>query len=515
MTSKYDAVIIGGMALDFHGRPLGPFRLRTAASQAGYSVKVVDFASVLDADQLIDLLNHVVTDQTKVIGISTSWTDFLLGDGYLSYNTWFTAEFFSRLKKQFPNCIFVGGGTRVDVDVGILQSLDWFMLGFSDQAFVKLLDHVIRQQPQPRFNRHDKFKNTKVVDSNAHYLIEDHDQIETAMIAGDDFKSYQPIPLEVSRGCIFKCSFCTHPFLGKKSYDYIRSPQSIASELKRNYELFGTYRYAITDDTFNDSIEKLDRVRLAIELAKIPNFEFVAYIRPEILITKSQMIPMLADMGLKGALFGVESLNNKARKFVGKGTDVARVLDVANQLATRGVKLHATMILGLPGDTVEDWYAWHEHFKSNSDSLFKSWSYHALNIRNRNVQFDNVNEGYSVFEKDPAQYGYFDHNGSVQRGERFLHWINAQGITQQQAVQHQEILTRKTYEDCRIGGWQVVTGWYHGLTQDQMDNTNLRNLALVGLAKRQIQTRAGDQFKAITGNDLFISNLAPKLLNKT
>lgn len=505
MNQEYDAVLIGGMALDFHGRPLGPFRLRTAAAMAGYSVKVIDFASVLTEHQLLEVLQSVVSSKTKAIGISTSWTDFLLGDGYVNYNSWLHPDFVHLLKTFFPGTEIIGGGTKVDVHHELVAAMDWFMLGFSDVAFVKFLDHVCNGAPRPRYTRHEKFAKTKVVDSNAHYQIIDHDQIETVMVAEDDFKSFQPIPLEVSRGCIFKCSFCTHPFLGKKSYDYIRSAESIARELKRNYELFGTYRYSITDDTFNDSIEKLDRVRRAIDIAKIPKFEFVAYVRPEILVTKPEMIPILGDLSLQGALFGIESFNNQARKFVGKGMDVQRVLDTARKLAEQGTKLHATLILGLPGDNVEDWYQWHDYLKSNNETLFRSWSWHALNIRNRNVEFDDVDEGYSVFEKDPEAYGYRDASGSIQRGERFLDWVNHQGVTRNEAMKHQDILHTSALQDSRFGGWAVATAWYQGISQQQIETSHLLSVRLRDVAKQNISVRAQNQYHKITGKDLDFS----------
>jgi hypothetical protein len=81
MQNNYDAILIGGMAFDFHGRPLGPFRLRTAAASAGYNVKVIDFASILDTEQLMDVLHSLISDKTKIVGISTSWTDFFLPGG--------------------------------------------------------------------------------------------------------------------------------------------------------------------------------------------------------------------------------------------------------------------------------------------------------------------------------------------------------------------------------------------------------------------------------------------------
>lgn len=41
---EYDVILIGGFA-DDSGRPIGPYRLRTALEQSGYSTLVIDSAS--------------------------------------------------------------------------------------------------------------------------------------------------------------------------------------------------------------------------------------------------------------------------------------------------------------------------------------------------------------------------------------------------------------------------------------------------------------------------------------
>ena len=66
------------------------------------------------------------------------------------------------------------------------------------------------------------------------------------------------LPLEVSRGCRFKCKFCGFALLGRKMTDeYVRTRNNIFNELMHNYENFGTTDYNILCDTFNESIEKL------------------------------------------------------------------------------------------------------------------------------------------------------------------------------------------------------------------------------------------------------------------
>jgi hypothetical protein len=299
------------------------------------------------------------------------------------------------------------------------------------------------------------------------------DDLETVYEAEDYFQPYQPISLEVSRGCIFTCSFCTHPFLGKKSYEYIRTPESLASELARNYELFGTTRYIITDDTFNDSIEKLERVIRAVDQSKIPNFEFVSYIRAELLATKPEMIPLLKQLNIRGGFIGLESMNKEARTSVGKGMDVNRVLDALNNLKSNSkAMLYASMIVGLPGDTIEDAYSWLEKFKT--EKLFNEWGFQSLGLT-----FDEFGQGESIFSREPEKYGFTitGKNGEPGKpGPRSYRWKNKMGYTDVDANKAAGILNDMSVGHVGAGGFGVADYWYHNATEDQIDN--LTRLAL-------------------------------------
>ena len=74
----------------------------------------------------------------------------------------------------------------------------------------------------------------------------------------------ETLPIEISRGCIFKCNFCSYPLNGKKKFDYLRDPALIKEELIYNYENFQTTNYFFADDTFNDSTLKLESLHKVI-----------------------------------------------------------------------------------------------------------------------------------------------------------------------------------------------------------------------------------------------------------
>lgn len=494
--NNYHAIVLGGILRDYAGRPLGPYRLRTACKNEGFNLKVIDYAWIMTDSRLLNLLGKLITTDTLVFGISNVWlsNSAEVANKESKVNRWMTPLFWKEVKRRWPWVDIVIGGTKPALVQGaelLKPHTKWWLTGFSDISFPQLLRHI-QDNKQEIIHRVD-LDGVKVVESDVHYKVQDMDELETEYELEDNFKDFQPLPLEVSRGCIFKCAFCSHPFLGKKSYDYIRSPESLAKELKRNYELFKTTRYFLTDDTFNDSIEKLQRLERAIELSGIPEFSFVGYLRAELIATKPEMIPYLKRLGCKGGTVGIESMNNYARKVIGKGMDIERVLDgLADLKAETGLKLHTGMIVGLPGDTADDAFKWHERFVE--DRIFSDWTFQQLGLI-----FNEEGEGLSLFEKDPAKFGYRLSNRFDAQGPRSRGWINDVGSTEhdcKQAAQEVMLLARHT---CTAGGFGVGDAWYHGLTDEEIETLTIDELRLGERGIKSGIIRAKESENSIAG----------------
>jgi radical SAM superfamily enzyme YgiQ (UPF0313 family) len=484
----YHGIILSGSRNEMAGRNIAGFRLRTAAAKFGYNILVIDSATAMTSAELESLLDSVITEKTLMLGISTVWLDNLTKNSI----EWVTDDTIKKIKSKYTTLKIVAGGStpglRLSGAKHVYATCDWFLTGFSDNSFPKLLrlleghtDHGLKYML-------DTY-NKKVVDSNNFHQISHPDDIETIFQIEDAFHAHQPIPLEVSRGCIFRCAFCSHPFQGKKDFDsYIRTPENLASELRRNYELFGTTRYSIMDDTFNDSIEKLDRLEQAIELAKLPNFEFQAYIKPELLVTKPQMIDQLVRMGLRGGFCGIESFNNRARKVIGKGTDINKVLDALYRLCEIGpnVKLHGSVITGLPGDTKEDMYQWQEFFIKNQPVLFKSWVFQALGIF-----LNSKLKGESSIEKEPEKYGY----KIIQKmPNEFALWYN-EHMNFTEAGQLTKMLWSQSYPIMTPGGWHLSSAWNVGLSEDDISSKSFKDLELEQRGRDLVRQRAIETLK--------------------
>ena len=140
------------------------------------------------------------------------------------------------------------------------------------------------------------------------------------------------LPLELSRGCRFKCKFCSFPLLGKKPTDerYLRSEKSVYDELKSNYEEFGTTKYNMLCDTFNETTKKLEMLCRVQEKLKI-QLRFSCYLRIDLLGAHKDQINLLHEVGLNTCHFGIESLNYESSKAIGKGFNNEKIKDTLHR----------------------------------------------------------------------------------------------------------------------------------------------------------------------------------------
>ena len=106
----------------------------------------------------------------------------------------------------------------------------------------------------------------------------------------------------------------------------------------------------ISDDTLNDSMKKVEFLYNVI--TSLPfKINFSAYGRLDVLGANPDMAPMLKEMGLRSVEFGVETMNKKTGKFIGKLGDRDKIIKYLEDLKTQwkdDVYMAAGFIIGLP-----------------------------------------------------------------------------------------------------------------------------------------------------------------------
>lgn len=350
-------------------RYIGPYKIAHWLRKNDYSCQVIDFITELDETQLYELTSKFITQDTLVLGISTT---FMCLSKYLNPTTKriqrvpdHALRVLFRLKAEFPKLKIVYGGhaaERVDsYDIADATVMSYttapedvfleyvkFVKYNSDEPYYTLVAPTMTDNPNPKLRKHYFSARNQV------YNIE----VDDFKFSKDDgILSGEPLPLDISRGCIFKCRFCQYTHLGKKKLDYIRSMKLVEEELLYNYENFQTTKYYILDDTFNDTEIK---VKAFLDMTKRLPFKisFVGYTRADLLHRYPNTIHMLKEAGLAGTFFGLESFHPSASKIVGKGWSGKHgktfVPELYHNIWNNEVSVHTNFIVGLPGETQED-----------------------------------------------------------------------------------------------------------------------------------------------------------------
>lgn len=395
-----ELIMLTNVASPVWQRAIGAYQVASHCRKAGFSCQVIDFTDMFKIEELEQILDQCIDCSTLALAISTTF--FYNKDTknrYISAKRNFDRvmsielrELITKIKTKHPRLKIVGGGANSYQIVGD-DLFDVIFHGYSEQSVVDYLQGLNKTGPARIW---PKVGQQEIVDGKtAHFNIE---TLEHQWHQNDCVLDNETLPIEISRGCIFKCSFCSYPLNGKKKFDYLRDPKLIADELTANYEKFGTTNYFFTDDTFNDSSIKLERLHRVI--TELPfKIKFVTYLRLDLLHAHQEQISMLKEIGLGSAFFGIETLNHQSGKAIGKGMNPELVkkflLDLYHTHWNEEVPITASFIIGLPHETMQsirNTHAWisntpindlwfplfiktKSHFQSEFDINYKKYGY--------------------------------------------------------------------------------------------------------------------------------------------
>ncbi len=151
--------------------------------------------------------------------------------------------------------------------------------------------------------------------------------------------------LYTSKGCPFKCSFCT--VAGTKWRP--RSADSLLDELRFLKRQYGIKTVSFFDETFT-----LDRKRVLAICSAMESEELKVrwYCNTRTHLVDEELLKIMYHAGCRGISFGVESGSQKILDSSSKCTKVDQARNAILWSKKAGIKVFASFIIGLPG---EDW----------------------------------------------------------------------------------------------------------------------------------------------------------------
>jgi len=416
-----DVIILGGgqeMPENYPRiqRSLGPYRVASELKKHGYTAVVIDYIQYLSVEEIITAISKVLTQKTLWVGYSSTFfynntpitTSLRRMYQNISYSD--ISEIYSYIKNNSNAKIVFGGARALQAHSDPL--VDYYVASYADVSSVDLTNFLAGKVSEITH------KQDIIIGETPSILIDSGKYKEPEMNSLDTFwhdSSFnllpkEAVPLEFARGCIFKCKFCSYPLLGKKKGTYIRDMNQVKDELVKLWEVNGTDTFYVTDDTFNDDNDKMeDFHKLFTSLPFKP--KFTAFLRLDLINKYPDQADLLLEAGLIGNFFGIESLNYKSAKAIGKGLHPDKVKERLEWVRSKWqgkVNIGAGFIIGLPYDDDKYFQELYEYITSSKYPV-QHTVFNALHIFDKSK---GVNLYGSEFSMNSEIYGYkFNEHG--------------------------------------------------------------------------------------------------------
>lgn len=219
-----------------------------------------------------------------------------------------------------------------------------------EKTLVKLIDHLIKGYGI------DSVPNLVYYDAegelvNTEKVLEDGsiDDISVDYSSIENIEEKRYLSLITSRGCVFKCKFCTYhesfPKVELKSIETLES--EIDSIPRSNYKRM----IRLADDNFAISASRL-RKFCELLIRKDYNFNWSCFASHHSMMDPDN-VKLMASSGCKLVFIGIESANDKILKMMNKKVTVSDFYKVIENLNRYGITAIGSFVIGFPGEDEE------------------------------------------------------------------------------------------------------------------------------------------------------------------
>jgi radical SAM superfamily enzyme YgiQ (UPF0313 family) len=263
-------------------------------------------------------------------------------------------EWIKELKKMNLDFDIVCGGPHLssvkEKALEECEEIDYGCINEGEQTLVELCQGKPISDIKGLIHRH----NSKIIYNGDRDFIKDLNLLPYPTFEKFELEKYvqKEIPLVTSRGCPFRCIFCSVRLV-MGSFFRARSPKNVVDEIE--YWVKKGYRqFAIVDDNFTFIPKRIFDICDEIERRNIGYLEFRLNngVRADRL-TKEMLIRM-ADVGFRYIKIAVEGGNNKVLKSLHKDESIETIENAIKMAHKAGLEVYANWVVGAPEETWED-----------------------------------------------------------------------------------------------------------------------------------------------------------------
>lgn len=475
-----------------YGKNAGAYLIASHLRNNDFSCQVVDYFTHYTLDELKKIVDKFVTKNTIWVGFSTTFLSYFdndlsskdlidavdgkktikevignrwtpsTGNGYIfSHSTEDMKEFFKYIRSKNEKIKIIVGGAKtwnaMQTD-GVSRRIvaDYYVTGNADISILVLTKWLYdSRNPEPFFEGPHK----NIINSFGHYDYTEFNTSRIKFLPNDFVNKDEYLPIEIARGCVFKCKFCNFPLIGKKRGDYTKSKETLQTEFIYNYENFGTTKYMFMDETTNDSMEKAEFLHDVI--SNLPfKIEWGGFARLDLYYSNPEMKHIMKETGIVNQFFGIETFNKKSGESIGKGMHVDKVKQTLRDLKDawgKSVHLTSGFIVGLPHET-RDTIKLLENYLMSDECMLDAANIHPLYL---------IKGMGSIFGENPEKYGY-----SYPIENDPLRWTN-EHMTFDEAQEIAYDMVFKTLKTNSLQNWAIMRLHNIGIPKEDLDSITM------------------------------------------
>jgi radical SAM superfamily enzyme YgiQ (UPF0313 family) len=268
----------------------------------------------------------------------------IIGFGIYIWNIGPAMEVVAMLKRVRPDITIILGGPEVSYETEsqpIVQLADYVITGEADLAFAEVCRQLLAGE-RPA---------TKIIPAG---LPEFSELVLPYDLYDDQDVAHRIIYVEASRGCPFSCEFC----LSSLDIPVRQAPlPALLEHLQRLLDR-GVTQFKFVDRTFNLNVNT-SRTILEFLLQRYrPGHFFHFEVVPDRLPAALREVIARFPPGALQFEVGVQTFNEEVAQWIERRQDYAQLEDSFRFLRSQtGVHIHADLIAGLPGETLESFAA--------------------------------------------------------------------------------------------------------------------------------------------------------------
>ena len=320
---------------------LGLAYLSSSLKLAGHQVQVLDLNNNFQTpEQVVDVVGGQAPDY---VGFSVKSATFANG-----------VDLHKRLTEQYPNITFIYGGPHITLsETNILDEVPSAFFIRGDAEFT-LPNFVGRHSNgETDFTDIDGIMYRNAEGEAIAVPIQFHTQIDDLPLPDfttfDTFASFKTYPLLTSRGCPYKCTYCSVPAISGSRWVY-RSAPSIMKELDHVLNVLKMDNVVVVDDNFTLHKKRAESICQAIiDSGYKFNWSCGNGIRADRIWP--DLAALMYEAGCVEVAFGIESLQADVFDQLQKGEEVKHIRHGIEVVQEARLNVTGFFMIGLPGST--------------------------------------------------------------------------------------------------------------------------------------------------------------------